>query len=314
MVEVFFEQLKMKEPDINLEIGSGKHGEQTGKILTEVEKVFIEKRPDLVIVFGDVNSTLAAAIAAAKLNIPVAHVEAGLRSFDRTMPEEINRVLTDQICNLLFTTSPEAETNLLNEGKKRKQIYFVGNTMIDSLMGFRRNFDGNQLLQNFKIEKGEYCLITLHRPSNVDKKPVLSKIVKMINDISENVPCVWPIHPRTSRNIKRFSLVLSKNIYTTDPIGYLEFMGLQKNAKFIITDSGGVQEESTYFGVPCFTLRENTERPVTITKGTNQLVDPTVSYIELLSYMIKPQNGKIPQFWDGKSSDRIAQIIKNKLL
>jgi len=310
MSALFFDQMQMKEPDINLGIGSGNHGEQTGRILIELEKVFINDRPDLVIVFGDVNSTFAAALAAKKLCIAVAHIEAGLRSFDRNMPEEINRLLTDQISDYLFITSKEAKNNLLNEGKIVEQIHFVGNTMIDSLLQFNNKFNCEVLLNKYKIENGTYCLITLHRPSNVDNKLVLSKIIETINNISYKFQCIWPIHPRTRKNLDRFSLNINKNIHITDPIGYFEFMGLQKNANFIITDSGGVQEESTFFGVPCFTFRENTERPVTIAEGTNQLVDPTISSGELSSLLKYKKNGLIPKLWDGKSSERIAKIIQ----
>ena len=313
MVDVFFEQLKMKEPDINLEIGSGKHGEQTGKILTEIEKVFIEKKPDLVIVFGDVNSTFAAALAATKLHIPVAHVEAGLRSFDRTMPEEINRVLTDQIAEHLFITSPEAETNLLKEGKKKNQIYFVGNTMIDSLVRFEKFFDSESILKHNKIDKENYVLVTLHRPSNVDNEESLGNLIEALNQISDMYPIIWPIHPRTKNKLAGLKIHLNSNIIIFEPLGYLKFMGLQKYAKFILTDSGGVQEESTYFGVPCFTIRDNTERSITIKEGTNTLVGTDFNnLLDIIQQKIADQknNANKPMFWDGKSSQRISSILK----
>ena len=272
MSKIFFQQLGMKKPDVDLSVGSGSHAAQTAKIMINIEKEFLTKRPDLLIVFGDVNSTIAAAITATKLNIPIAHIEAGLRSFDRTMPEEINRLLTDQISNFLFTTSPEAENNLLAEGKKKQQIHFVGNTMIDSLVKFEKLFNCSQLLKKRNLTKNEYILVTLHRPSNVDNPTKLKDVANSLNKISERSKIIWPIHPRTWQKLTQYKIYLNEGIYITKPKGYLEFMGLQKHAKFIITDSGGVQEESTYFGIPCFTVRDNTERPITLSKGSNMLV------------------------------------------
>ena len=272
MADIFFRQMGMKEPDIDLAVGSGTHAVQTAKIMVEIEKEFIRNKPDLLIVFGDVNSTLASALAATKLHIPVAHVEAGLRSFDRSMPEEINRVLTDQISEILFTTSQEAKQNLLTEGKNEFEIYFVGNTMIDSLIKFEKLFNCNELLNEKKVTNNEFILITLHRPSNVDNPNKLNKVANALNKISERKIIIWPIHPRTWQRLTEQKITLNEKIIITKPVGYLEFMGLQKNANFIITDSGGVQEESTYFGIPCFTMRENTKRPITITEGTNILV------------------------------------------
>lgn len=314
MSDIFFEQLKMKQPDYDLMVGSGTHAEQTAKIMIKIEKVFMENKPDLVMVFGDVNSTIASALAASKLHIKIAHVEAGLRSFDRTMPEEINRVLTDQISDLLFITSPEAKANLINEGKKEDQIFFVGNTMIDSLVRFEEYFDGKGILAEYNIQKGEFILVTIHRPSNVDNQKQFIELINTLNKIAEKYHVIWPIHPRTKKIIGKENIRLNKKIITMDPVGYLEFMGLQKSAKFILTDSGGVQEESTYFGVPCFTVRDNTERPITITKGTNILAG--TDFKQVLDLINNTQfstkkNSKKPKYWDGKASLRILKHIDN---
>ena len=289
MANVFFEQLKMQQPDINLMVGSGSHAEQTAKIMIETEKVFIDKKPDLTIVFGDVNSTIGTALAASKLHIPVAHVEAGLRSFDRTMPEEINRVLTDQISEMLFITSPEAKENLMNEGKEE-----------------------NEILSKYNITQGDFILVTIHRPSNVDNPKQFNELIDMLNKITDKCHVIWPVHPRTKKIIDENNINLNNKIITIGPIGYLEFMGLQKSAKFIITDSGGVQEESTYFGVPCFTLRENTERPITITEGTNILAGTDFRQVmDLINNTQLPTNinSKKPKHWDGNASDRIKNVL-----
>ena len=312
MADIFFRQLKMKPPDINLMVGSGTHAEQTAKIMVETEKVFMQKKPDLVMVFGDVNSTVATALSASKLHIPVAHVEAGLRSFDRSMPEEINRVLTDQISDLLFITSPEAKDNLLMEGKKESQIFFVGNTMIDSLVRFEEFFDGQAILTKYDIQHGNFILVTIHRPSNVDDSKQFHELINALNQISERYPVIWPVHPRTKKIINQNNISLNNNIFTIDPVGYLEFMGLQKKAKFIITDSGGIQEESTYFGVPCFTVRDNTERPITISQGTNILVGKDLNKLPDMVFNNRdmPNNEhQIPNYWDGKSSERILKHL-----
>jgi UDP-N-acetylglucosamine 2-epimerase (non-hydrolysing) len=314
MSNIFFHQLQMKPPDINLMISSGSHAEQTGKIMIAIEKVFIDNKPDLVMVFGDVNSTIASALAASKLQIPVAHAEAGLRSFDRTMPEEINRVLTDQISDLLFITSPEAKDNLINEGKTEHQIFFVGNTMIDTLVRFEERFDGNNILKKYNLQKNEFILVTIHRPSNVDNINQFKKLILTLNELADKFTLVWPVHPRTKKVISQNSIKLNNKIIFMDPVGYLEFMGFQKNAKIIITDSGGVQEEATYFGVPCLTVRENTERPITITEGTNILIGTdfrnifdSISNIQLT----KKKDFKKPKYWDGKASLRILAFINN---
>ena len=313
MADVFFEQLKMKKPDINLGIGSGRHGEQTARILDKIEREFLSEKPDLVIVFGDVNSTLAAALAAAKLNISVAHVEAGLRSFDRSMLEEINRVLTDQISDLLFITSPEAEVNLLKEGKDKGQISFVGNTMIDSLIRFQSHFDSVHIKDACGFQDKEYVLITLHRPSNVDDPVNLEQLIASLNTVAEIVPCLWPLHPRTRKQLDNITPKLHDRLFIIDPLGYLEFMGLQRDAAAVITDSGGIQEESTFLGVPCLTVRDNTERPITIEQGTNRLVGTEYSNIpEIVKEVIVEKSvPRVPELWDGKSSERIANVLQS---
>jgi len=313
MADIFFKQLNMKKPDIDLMVGSGSHAEQTGKIMMGMEKVLLENRPDLVIVFGDVNSTVAVALAASKLHIPIAHVEAGLRSFDRTMPEEINRVLTDQISDYLFITSPEAKDNLLKEGKKEDQIFFVGNTMIDSLVKFEKFFDSREFLKKLNFVFQDYILVTIHRPANVDVTMKLNELIDALNIISESQPIIWPVHPRIKKIIDKYAVNLNANIFITEPIGYLEFMGLQKNAKMIITDSGGVQEESTFFGVPCYTVRDNTERPVTVNQGTNILAGTNFTTLPNIIFNNKKDKRRnaIPPLWDGKSSERIKSVIIN---
>jgi len=315
MADVFFHQLKMKQPDINLMVGSGTHAEQTAKIMMKIEKVFIEKRPDLLMVFGDVNSTIAAALAASKLHITVAHVEAGLRSFDRDMPEEINRVLTDQISDLLFITSSEAEGNLLNEGKGKDQIHFVGNTMIDSLIQFEPLFNGANIKDKYGLNNKDYILITLHRPSNVDDSGNLEQLITSLNKVADITPCLWPVHPRSREKIETISSKTNGRLILTDPLGYLEFMGLQKDASAVITDSGGIQEESTFLGVPCLTVRDNTERPITIEQGTNRLIGTQYSNIPgtVKKTLIEKSKNKAPRFWDGNASERIAEIIDYNL-
>jgi len=316
MVDIFFRQLKMKQPDIDLMVGSGSHAEQTGKIMIALEKVFTENRPDLVIVFGDVNSTIAAALAAAKLHIPVAHVEAGLRSFDRNMPEEINRILTDQISDILFITSPEVEDHLLKEGKDKKRIHFVGNTMIDSLIRFEPFFNGENIKDKYRLKNKDYILITLHRPSNVDDPANLEQLITSLDKVAKIAHCLWPVHPRSRGKIETVSIKNHDRLIMTEPLGYLEFMALQRDAVAVITDSGGIQEESTFFGVPCLTVRDNTERPITIERGTNRLVGTDYSKIpETVRKTIAENNEfKIPELWDGNASGRIAEIVMNKLL
>ena len=324
MSKVFFDELNMPQPDFYLGGGSGSHGAQTAKIMEEYEKVLVDDKPDWVIVAGDVNSTVACALDAVKLHIKVAHLEAGLRSFDRTMPEEINRLATDAISDLLLTPSLDGNNNLMLEGVPEEKIVFVGNIMIDSLVqqkdkALKSNII-SQLNKEYRkgIEKNNYCLITLHRPSNVDTEEGLKVILDAFEQIAEDLNLIFPIHPRTIKNIEKFGLEEQinrmENLIFTEPIGYYDFMHLQMNAKFILTDSGGIQEESTYFGVPCLTLRENTERPITITEGTNQLVELKTEEIVKKAYEIingDGKKGKIPELWDGKTAERIVNLFKN---
>ncbi|MBC8415924.1 MAG: UDP-N-acetylglucosamine 2-epimerase (non-hydrolyzing) [Candidatus Cloacimonetes bacterium] len=319
MSKFFFDDLQMPVPDEYLEVGSGTHGQQTAKIMERYEEVLLKNRPNLVIVAGDVNSTAACAIDAVKLHIPVAHLEAGLRSFARTMPEEINRILTDAISDYLLTPSPDADENLLNEGVPGEKIFFVGNIMIDSLVQYKEKAKASNILQKLGLNQN-FALITLHRPSNVDSEKGLLTILNAFEEISKSIKLVFPIHPRTTKQIAAFGLEdkvkKMKNLLLVPPIGYYDFLKLQMEAKFILTDSGGIQEESTYFGVPCLTLRPQTERPITITEGTNKLVKLETEDIikeaeEILSGNIK--KGKIPKYWDGKTAERIVDIfIKEK--
>ncbi|MBT3755016.1 MAG: UDP-N-acetylglucosamine 2-epimerase (non-hydrolyzing) [Candidatus Cloacimonetes bacterium] len=317
MSKFFFDDLQMPKPDEYLEVGSGTHGKQTAKIMERYEEVLLKDKPDLVIVAGDVNSTSACAIDAVKLHIPVAHLEAGLRSFARSMPEEINRILTDAISNYLLTPSIDGDENLLAEGVSKDKIFFVGNIMIDSLMQYQEKARNSDILDRIDI-KDDYALITLHRPSNVDNKEGLLTILNAFEEISKSISLIFPIHPRTTKQIQTFELEEKvkkmRNLHLVPPVGYYDFLKLQMDAKFILTDSGGIQEESTYFGVPCLTLRPNTERPITITQGTNTLVKLETDDIineakKILSGNIK--KGSIPKYWDGKTAERIVKIFKD---
>ena len=316
MSKFFFDDLQMPKPDEYLEVGSGTHGKQTAKIMERYEEVLLKDKPDLVIVAGDVNSTSACAIDAVKLHIPVAHLEAGLRSFARSMPEEINRILTDAISNYLLTPSIDGDENLLAEGVSKDKIFFVGNIMIDSLMQYQEKARNSDILDRIDV-KDDYALITLHRPSNVDNKEGLLTILNAFEEISKSISLIFPIHPRTTKQIQTFNLEdkvkKMENLHLVPPVGYYDFLKLQMDAKFILTDSGGIQEESTYFGVPCLTLRPNTERPITITQGTNTLVKLETDDIineakKILSGNIK--KGSIPKYWDGKTAERIVKIFK----
>jgi UDP-N-acetylglucosamine 2-epimerase (non-hydrolysing) len=320
MSDIFFKELNIKKPKISISSGSGSHSDQTGKIMTGLEKVFLRSRPDLVIVVGDVNSTLAASIVTSKLHIPLAHVEAGLRSFDLTMPEEINRIVTDRLSEYLFTPSRDGDENLKKEGISTKRVFFTGNIMIDTLVKYIRRIDSDAILKKYVLKKNEFCLLTLHRPSNVDNKAVFEKLAKAINQISRDIKIVFPAHPRTIARMKAFGLekyFKSANILLTDPIGYLDTIGLIASSKLVITDSGGLQEETTFLKVPCITLRENTERPVTSKIGTNTVIGIDT---ELLKTMVNKilngryKKGKIPKYWDGNTADRIVNILKRKLL
>jgi UDP-N-acetylglucosamine 2-epimerase (non-hydrolysing) len=313
MSAVFLEDLKLPSPEVNLKIGSGSHAVQTARILTSFERTLLEHKPDLVVVVGDVNSTLACALAAAKLGVRVAHVEAGLRSFDKDMPEEINRVVTDSVSDMLFTTCQDAEENLRREGHSPQKIHFVGNPMIDSLLRYKEMFMRSRVLEKYGLSAKSYCLLTLHRASNVDRKETLRKIMNAIGRIGKQIPVIFPVHPRSRRMLAQIGLEKS-GIILTGPLGYLDFLKLQASSKLVLTDSGGIQEETTFLKVPCLTLRENTERPVTITHGTNRLVglDPGVIIREAQAVL---QNGNrsvpAPALWDGKASQRIVEVLRS---
>ncbi len=315
MSDILFRQLELPAPDINLGVGSGTHAQQTGAVLTAVEKVLIEHRPDVVVVYGDVNSTMAATLAAAKLHIPVAHVEAGLRSFDRTMPEEINRLVTDQLATYLFTPSADGDANLKREGVAEEKIFRVGNVMIDTLVRCMPLADATGTLGRLKIAPGDpFALVTLHRPANVDTPALLDETMSVLAELSAKIPVVFPMHPRT--RTRAGDRTRPPTLHLIDPVGYLEFLGLQKHARFVITDSGGVQEETTYLGVPCLTVRQNTERPVTITEGTNQLVgtDPKKLLKAALDHLSRPKaSARIPDLWDGHAAGRIAGVFARQI-
>jgi UDP-N-acetylglucosamine 2-epimerase (non-hydrolysing) len=316
MSQAFFKDLDIPVPDINLEVGSGFHGEQTGKIMIEFEKACMDIRPDLVLVVGDVNSTIAAALVATKLHIPVAHVEAGLRSLDRKMPEEINRLLTDVISTYLFTTCDEADKNLLKEGIAKEKIFLVGDVMIDSLlyhkeMASRHNVPKELGLQGVDHDGG-YCLLTLHRPSNVDTRESMAPIMEAVYEVAKRIPVIFPVHPRTGQKLKEFNLTKGAGIHFVEPLSYLKFLSLMLKARFVMTDSGGIQEETTALDIPCLTLRDTTERPVTLEKGTNTLVHNDKEKIIMEAQKIIEGNGKKgirPELWDGMAAERIVRIL-----
>jgi len=307
MSDVFFTQLDMPAPDVNLEVGSGSHARQTAEIMTRFEPVLLERKPDIVLVYGDVNSTVAAALVCAKLLIKVGHVEAGLRSFDLTMPEEINRIVTDRLAGVLFTPSEDGDENLQREGVEPEKIHRVGNVMIDSLI--RLLPSAKQCSRNGLPDR--YALVTLHRPSNVDDPATLRTILDSLLQVSQHLDIVFPVHPRTRQRISAFGMGGAK-LHLLTPLPYIEFLALQLHAAVVITDSGGIQEETTYLGVPCLTLRENTERPVTVTTGTNILIgsDNRKLHFELAKIIEgKTKPGSIPPLWDGHAGDRIADIL-----
>jgi UDP-N-acetylglucosamine 2-epimerase (non-hydrolysing) len=317
MSDLFFIQLGIPAADINLEVGSGTHAMQTAQIMTRIETVLLENKPDIVLVYGDVNSTIASAMVCAKLLIPVGHVEAGLRSFDRTMPEEINRLLTDQVAELLFTPSLDGNENLAREGIASEKIHLVGNVMIDTLLRLLREAESKWplLCSTFNVQANQYVLVTLHRPSNVDEKVMLEEIIVTLADLSKRIPMLFPIHPRTRARIAASCLNVpgKSGFQLIDPVGYLDFLCLQQKARLVITDSGGIQEETTFLGVPCLTLRENTERPVTVSIGTNILVGQDMARLRSeVDHILAghAKRGAVPPLWDGKASERIADIIK----
>ena len=317
MSDSFIRDLALPEPDFHLGIGSGTHGEQTAGVLLKYEKICLDHRPDWVIVPGDVNSTFACALAAKKLLIPVAHLEAGLRSHDPTMPEETNRILTDRISDLLWTPSTDADQNLLHEGIPKDRIECIGNIMIDSFEMMRERIEEVNMHEKLKLPANKYALVTLHRPSNVDLCERLTDIVEQLGLIAEDVPIVFPVHPRTKKNLSKFGLwqklAEHKNIVTVEPLGYTEFMSLVTRAMLVITDSGGLQEETTYLRIPCLTLRTSTERPVTTDSGTNQLVEPS----DLAPSVDKIRQGhkktsEVPELWDGKTATRLVKSLDRR--
>lgn len=342
MSSIFFKELEIPKPDVFLNVGSGNHGEQTGKVMIAFEKVLLEKKSDVVVVVGDVNSTIACSVTAKKLNIKVAHVEAGLRSFDITMPEEINRIVTDSISDYLFVSEKSGIRNLKKEGKDKKKIFFVGNIMIDTLFyGLKKLKDAKRKAQPFDTLRvtsktqsaipsaksamlhalcpmpvaDRYAVVTLHRPSNVDDKDKLKDILSALKEISRDMTIYFPMHPRTEKNINKFglkNLLKSSNIKVISPMSYLDFLGLWKDAVLVFTDSGGIQEETTVLGIPCFTIRENTERPITVKRGTNILVGTTREGILRAYKQFKKgvrKNGKVPSLWDGKTAERIVKVL-----
>ncbi len=316
MSDSFFVDLGIPAPDYHLEVGSHSHAVQTAKIMIAFEPIVLEEKPDWVLVVGDVNSTIACALVCAKLGIKVAHVEAGLRSRDRTMPEEINRILTDSISDLLLTTSEDADENLKQEGISNDKIKFVGNVMIDSLFYNLEKSKESKARENLELNDQDYAVLTLHRPSNVDEKGVFSELLDALVSISEKLPVIFPVHPRTRANIEKFGFaerVANSNIKLIEPLGYLDFMNLYSGARLVLTDSGGLQEETTALGIPCLTLRENTERPITIALGTNILVGTNPEKIKHAAFSVlnnsSTKTAKIPPLWDGRAAERICDAL-----
>jgi UDP-N-acetylglucosamine 2-epimerase (non-hydrolysing) len=316
MSDAFFRDLNLPTPHIHLGVGSGSHAEQTGGVMIAYEKALLREKPDLVIVVGDVNSTVACSLAAVKLGVKVAHLEAGLRSFDRTMPEEINRVVTDSIADYLWTPSVDGNENLLREGVDPAKITMVGNIMIDSLVMMTPAIREEKTRANLGLADKEYGVVTLHRPSNVDNPDILSHLCDALLRVSQKTSLVFPVHPRTAKNLREFGLydrlAAASGIILTEPLGYKAFMNLIFGCKFVITDSGGVQEETTYLKIPCLTLRPNTERPVTVTQGTNRLSTPERIESDLEEVMQR-EVGKTPLFWDGKTAARVCKSIQQFL-
>ena len=326
MSKVFFDQLRIPAPNVNLEVGSGSIAFQVAEIIRRVDPLLVEHQPDLVVVVGDVNSTVACALAAAHRQVPVAHVEAGLRSFDRSMPEEVNRVMTDTVAEYLFASEPSAVKNLEHEGARRERIHFVGNVMIDTLRDFLPQAREQELLQRLGLDRNgtasrPYALATLHRASNVDETDKLRALLATLGEIAERVPLIFPVHPRTQKHISAMGIagnfgalekIADRGMYFCDPLGYLEFLGLMAGATMVLTDSGGIQEETTALQVPCLTLRENTERPVTIDIGTNVLVGLAPERILTEADRVlsgKAKRGQVPELWDGKAAQRIVKIL-----
>ncbi len=310
MSEVFLEQLGVPAPDSMLEVGSGSHAQQTARVMERLEPVLLDERPDLVVVPGDVNSTVAAALTAAKLQIPVAHIEAGLRSFDRTMPEELNRIVTDQLSDQLFIHSPEANDNLHAEGIPAARIHLVGNTMIDTLVALEPRFRAAGAAAKLGVEPAEFVLVTLHRPALVDG-PLLEETIRQLAALARELPVVFPVHPRTRAMMETIAAE-HPGLLLCEPLGYLDFLSLLADSRAVLTDSGGIQEETTYLGIPCFTLRDNTERPITISAGTNTLLglDPAAITQIPLALAQRPAKPPVPPpLWDGHAAERIAAVV-----
>jgi UDP-N-acetylglucosamine 2-epimerase (non-hydrolysing) len=318
MSEAFFDDLKLPKPHFHLEVGSGSHAEQLGNVMIAYEKVALAEKPDWIIVVGDVNSTAACAMVGAKLWIPVVHLEAGLRSRDRRMPEEINRLVTDAIADVLWTPSPDADENLLAEGVARERIDFIGNIMLDSYEMMSAAIAADKTVNELGLTPNKFGVVTLHRPSNVDSRETLGALVDALVAVAQELPLVFAVHPRTRKKLTEFglepNLLASGRIKTVEPLGYVQFMNLVSNSAAVITDSGGVQEETTYLGIPCFTLRENTERPITVSEGTNRLVKPA----ELLAQVEAAQRGTTgsarPALWDGHAADRAVAALRRRAL
>ncbi len=319
MSHLFFDELGIPKPAINLEVGSGSHSAQTAEVMKRFEPVVVDFEPNYVLVVGDVNSTIACGLVAVKLGVKLIHIEAGLRSFDKRMPEEINRVLTDSISDLLFVTEQSGIDNLKNEGVDSEKVHFVGNVMIDTLLANKSKAQQSEILDTLGLQEKDYAVITLHRPSNVDDVDNLKKIFTAFEQIQKDIKLVFPMHPRTRNNIAKTELQKTvdsmENLLLVEPVGYLDFLKLMSSAALVMTDSGGIQEETTILGVPCMTLRENTERPVTISEGTNRLVaietdDIIKNYAQIIEN--KSSGGNIPKYWDGKAAERIVEIIANQ--
>ena len=312
MSDVFFQALGIPDPDECLNVGSGSHAQQTASIMSRFEPVVLNHSPDIVLVYGDVNSTVAAALVCSKLGIRIGHVEAGLRSFDRTMPEEINRIVTDQLADILFTPSVDGDQNLAREGLGKDKVFLVGNVMIDTLIRFLPMADNLFPTLRKQLNVDCYGLVTLHRPSNVDDEVTFLPILKALDELSEVLPIIFPVHPRTRQKWSAQLAQANPKLRVIDPLGYLEFLALEKNAKVVLTDSGGIQEETAYLGTPCITLRENTERPITITSGTNVLVGRDLEKLRIEFHAavkgLRRQEVSLP-LWDGKASERIAEVL-----
>jgi UDP-N-acetylglucosamine 2-epimerase (non-hydrolysing) len=312
MSQIFLEELGVGEPDHMLGVGSGSHAQQVARVMERLEPILLEREPDVVLVPGDVNSTMAAALVATKLLIGVGHIEAGLRSFDRTMPEEINRIVTDSVSELLFTHSPEAREHLVREGRPESAIHYVGNTMIDTLVAMRSRLDATAARERVDVRDGDYLVVTLHRPALVDG-PLLADAIEALARVAAQLPVVFPVHPRTRAAIEALGTELPSGLRLLDPLGYLDFLALVSSAAGVLTDSGGIQEETTFLGIPCFTLRDNTERPVTIELGTNVLLGLAPERIDEVPDLIAvaaSRPAQVPPLWDGRAAERIVDVLR----